>query len=61
MKISVPFSKIMKENAFSSPPSPRNFFRPFPTLQAGGQKKKKQFNETNILKIYLYMHQIFDG
>ena len=51
IKISVPLSKIMEEI----------FSDLFPLFKQGGQKKKaSQVNETSIVKIYLYMHQIFD-
>ena len=41
IKLSVPSSKIMKENAFFHlfPPPPRNFFWPFLLLQAGRSTK----------------------
>ena len=50
----------MKENAFSSPPTLETFSDQKVLRQGGQKKNKKQVNETNIVKIYFYMHQVFD-
>ena len=55
--MSVPFPKITEGNTFSSPPV-EAFSDPLPLFKQG--IKKMQVNETNIVKIYLYMHQILD-